>query len=294
MEAINKEARIIKRRLRSSYLTAIISISLVLCMLGIVGLLLLSAHKMSAYIRENIGFSVYLKDNTKEADARMLQKKLDAAHYVSSTRYVSKEDAETEFTAELGEDFSAFLGYNPLHASIEVRMQSDYANNDSIAVIEKLWQSNPHIQEISYQKSLIDSLNENIENISIFFLSFSALLLIIAVTLINNTIRLSVYSQRTIIRTMQLVGAAPSFIRKPFLLKSVLHGIFGAIIALTILFSALYWMQSQLSSIISTQDYPLFLALIAIVIFLGISINVISTFFAVNKYLSQNYQRLHY
>ena len=290
----NKESRLIQRRLRSSYVTSVISISLVLCMLGVIVILLLTAHRIGQYVRENIGFSVFVKDQVKEADIYRLQKTLDAESYVRSTRYITKEDAAKEFAEELGEDFTGFLGYNPLSASIEIRLDAAYANNDSIEKIETRLQAFDEVKEVSYQKSMIHILNENIEKISLFILSFSALLFVIAVSLINNTIRLSVYSRRLLIRTMQLVGATNTFIRRPFLWRSVLHGIYSAFIAMVLLVLSLYWAEGQLEGILSVRDVQILGGLFLIVFFLGITLSWISTFFAVNKYLKIKTDNLYY
>jgi cell division transport system permease protein len=290
----NKESRIIQKRLRSSYATSIISISLVLCMLGLIGILLLTGHRISQHVKENVGFSVFLKDQVKEADIYSLQKTLDAAPYVRSTHYLTKDDAVREFAEEMGEDFVGFLGYNPLPASIEIKLDARYANNDSIQNIESRLQVLDEVKEVSYQKSMIHILNDNIEKISLFILAFSVLLFVIAVSLINNTIRLSVYSRRLLIRTMQLVGATNTFIRRPFLRRSALHGIYSALIAMTILVLSLYWTEGQMEHIISVNDVQLLSGLFLIVFFSGIMLCWISTFFAVNKYLNIKTENLYY
>lgn len=290
----SKESKAIQRRLRSSYATSIISISLVLCMLGVIGILLLTAHRISKHVKENVGFSVFLKDQVKEADIYRLQKTLDAASYVRSTQYITKEDAAKEFAEELGEDFVDFLGNNPLPASIEIKLDAQYASNDSISGIENRLQALDEVKEVAYQKSMIHILNENIERISFFILAFSALLFVIAVSLINNTIRLSVYSRRMLIRTMQLVGATNTFIRRPFLLRSALHGIYSAFIAMGVLILALYWTQGQLEDIISVRDVQILGGLFLIVFTLGITLSWISTFLAVNKYLNIKTDNLYY
>jgi len=290
----NRESRLIQKRLRSSYVTSIISISLVLCMLGVIVILLLTAHRISRYVKENIGFSVFLKDQVKEAEIYRLQKTFDAELYVRSSRYITKEDAAKEFSEELGEDFTGFLGYNPLSASIEIRLDAKYANNDSLAKIESRLQVFDEVKEVSYQKSMIHILNENIKKISLFILAFSALLFVIAISLINNTIRLSVYSRRLLIRTMQLVGATNGFIRKPFLWRSILHGIYSTFIAMGILTLSLYWIEGQFEEILSVKDVQILGGLFLIVFFLGITLSLISTFFAVNKYLNIKTDKLYY
>ena len=290
----NKESKQIQKRLRSSYVTSIISISLVLCMLGSIGILSLTAHRISRYVKENIGFSVFLKDQVKEADVYRLQKTLDAEFYVRETRYITKDDAAKEFSEELGEDFVGFLGFNPLSASIEIKLDARYSNNDSLQIIENHLITFEEVKEVSYQKSMIHLINENIEKISLFILAFSLLLIVIAVSLINNTIRLSVYSRRLLIRTMQLVGATNTFIRRPFLWRSALHGICSAFLAMTMLVSALYWAENQVEGILSVTDVQLLGGLFLIVFFSGICLSLISTFFAVNKYLNIKTDKLYY
>ena len=224
-----KDTRISKRRLRSSYITSIISISLVLFLLGLIGILLINAKRLSDHVKENIGFTIILNENVKEVDILRLQKSLDAQEYVKSTEYISKEEAASELTEELGEDFIEFLGYNPLGATIDVRFYAGYANPDSISFIEGQINSFEEVKEVFYQKSLLHLVNENIRKISFIILLFSALLFLIAVALINNTIRLSVYSRRFLINTMKLVGATRTFIRRPFLYRSAGHGILAAL-----------------------------------------------------------------
>jgi cell division transport system permease protein len=281
-----KESKTTKRQLRSSYATSIISISLVLFLLGLVGLLILNTKRLSDYVKENIGFSVIIKDNVKEVDVIRLRKTLDATNYVKSTEYITKEKAARELQEELGEDFIDFLGYNPLLASIDVKLYADYANPDSIYVIETDLQKFPQVKEVFYQKSLVHLVNENVRRISLIILLFSGLLFLIAVALINNTIRLSVYSKRFIIRTMQLVGATRAFIRRPFLATGALHGLLGSFIAIGLLVGFLYLVQNEFSEILSFQDFQLLAILFVLVIILGVLINYISTYFAVNKYLN--------
>jgi len=289
-----KEPAVTKRRLRSSYLTSIISITLVLFMLGVLGLLILNAQRLSEYVKENIGFSIILKENVKEVDVILLQKTLDAAEYVKSTKYITKEQAAKELQEDLGENFIEFLGYNPLLASIEVHLYADYANPDSIKIIEQDFQQYEQIKEVFYQKSLVSLVNENIRKISFIILIFSGLLFLIAIALINNTIRLSVYSKRFIINTMQLVGATRGFIRRPFLFRSVWQGIVAALLAIGLLNGVLYLAQKEFKEVINFQDIEIIGVLFLGVLFIGIIINWISTFFAVSKYLRMNVDKLYY
>ena len=287
------EERFSKKRLNSSYFTAIISISLVLFMLGILGMILLQAKRVSNYVKENIGFSVILKDQVKEVDIVKFQKSLDAADYVKVTEYIDKETAARELTADLGEDFVDFLGYNPLLASIEVRLNADYANPDSLKWIELELMKNPRIKEVFYQRDLVSLVSENIKNISMVIIVFSILLLIIAIALINNSIRLALYSKRFIIKTMQLVGATPGFIRRPFVLRGILNGIYGAMISISLLIGLLFYLQQKLPELFAIQDVEMVASLFGLVFLLGIIITWISTGLAVRKYLRMTTDKLY-
>lgn len=288
-----RKERSITGKLRTSYITTIISISLVLFMLGLIGLLILNAKKLSDYVKENIGFSVILKDNVKEVDIIRIQKDLDATPFVKSTEYITRDRAAKELQKDLGEDFIDFLGYNPLLASIDVRLYAEYANPDSIVNFNQYVTKYSQIKEVFYQKSLIHKLNENVNKISFIILSFSCLLLIISIALINNTIRLAVYSKRFLIKTMQLVGATRNFIRKPFLLKSILYGILGSFISIMFLIAVVYAAQMELKDVISIRDIEVVGMLFLLVIILGVAITILSTYFALNKYMSLNEEDLY-
>ena len=279
------EVKIEKRRLRSSYFTSTVSISLLLILLGSIGLLLLNTKRLSDYVKENILFKVILKDNIREVDIFQIQKALDAKPYVKETVYIPKEKAAVELEQELGEDFIEHIGHNPLLPSIEVKFLAGYANNDSIAVIENELKEFDQIKEVYYQKNLIHTVNDNIRKISLVVFIFSGFLLLIAIALINNTIRLAIYSKRFIIRTMQLVGATAGYIRRPFLFRSVLQGIIGALIALAVLLGLIYFLQNEMSGIIRLDDMKILFVLFSLVMVLGVVINWLSTFAAVSKYL---------
>lgn len=281
-----------RRRLRSSYFSTIVSIALVLFMLGLVGLIILNSKKLSDHVKENIGISIFIKDNVKEAEMVKLQKSLDASRFVKSTEYIDREQAMKIFQEEIGEDLG-FLGFNPLLASIEVRLKADYANPDSIAWIEKELLDNQKVKEVHYKKSLVSLVNENVRKISLVLLSFSGLLLIIAIALINNSIRLAIYSKRFLIRSMQLVGATQGFIRRPFLWKGILHGVIGAFIAIGLLIGVIYSVQKNLPELFELQDVQLFASLFGIVVLLGVFISWICTFFAVLKYLRMKPEELY-
>ena len=289
-----QEEKYYRKRLQSSYITTVVSITLVLFMLGLLGLIILHSKKLSDYVKENIGFSVIMKDKIKEAGIIKLQKILDATEYVKSTKYITKEEAAKEFTEELGEDFISFLGYNPLLPTIEVRFKAEYANNDSLTIIKEKILANNNVKEVFYQESLVDVVNKNVRKIGIIILGFSALLLIIAIALINNTIRLSVYSKRFIIRSMQLIGATRRFISKPFILMGIVHGIVGAFIAIILLSGIIYISQRELPELINLQDIDMFLSLFGIVILLGVLISWLSNYFAERKYIRIKTDHLYY
>ncbi len=288
------EEKYAKRRLTTSYISTIVGITLVLFMLGLLGMIILHAKKVSDYVKENIGFTVFLNEDVKEVDVIQLQKKLDARNYVKSTEYISKEKAAKLLQSDVGEDFISFLGYNPLSASIEVRMKADFANSDSLALLEKEMIKDKNVKEVSYQKSLVSTVNDNLRKIGMILLGFSLLLLVISIALINNTIRLSVFSKRFLIRTMQLIGATQSHIRKPFVIKGIVQGIISSVISMFLLILTFYFAMKEIPELEVLKDRNLFLYLFAIVLLLGILISWISTFFAVRKYLKIKTDHLYY
>lgn len=289
-----REAGLSKAKLRSSYLTLVISVSLVLFLLGILGLILINARELSDYFRESLSFSVMLDDEAKEADIRMLQKDLDAKPFVKSTAYVSKDEAADKMKEDLGEDFIDFLGDNPLPPSIDVYLFAGFTSPDSVAKIEKYVLEYPFVKEVYYQESLLFLINENVKKISLFLLIISSFLFLIALTIINNTIRLSIYSRRFLIRTMQLVGATRGFIRKPFILQSAFHGLLAALIAMSLLMGLLYLIEKEFYQMVNFESTNLLFLLGASLILIGVLISSISTFFSVNRYLSISEDKLYY
>ena len=283
-----------KSRLRSSYLTLVVSVSLVLFLLGILGLVLINAKGLSDYFRESLSFWVMLDDDAKEADIRLLQKDLDAKTYIKSTEYVSKDEAALKMREELGEDFISFLGDNPLPPSIDVYLVSDYTSPDSVAKIEKYILEYPFVKEVYYQESLLYLINENVNKISLFLLVISLFLFLIALTIINNTIRISIYSKRFIIRTMQLVGATRAFIRKPFLVQSAFHGFLAALISMILLMGLLYMIEKEFFLMFTFENTHLLILLALAIIVTGVLINIVSTYFSVNRYLSISEDKLFY
>jgi cell division transport system permease protein len=288
-----QENQIVNRRLTSSYLTTVISISLVLFLLGIAGFLILNVQNLSRHVKENIGFNIELNDNVREADIQQFRKILDTKKFVKSTEYITREQAAIETQKALGEDFISFLGFNPLPASIKVKLNANWANPDSIVKIESDLKKYPLVSEILYRKTLIHEINDNVRKISIIIFSFTILLLLIALTLINNTIRLSVYSKRFLIHTMKLVGATRWFIRLPFIYKGIYYGLLSAMIAILLLLGTIFIVQNQIKEIIDFVDPDILALLFAGVIITGILISSISTFFAVNKYLNVNTDSLY-
>ena len=273
------------KKTKTIYISTVISIALVLLMTGLLGLILVHAKNLSNYVKENIVLNIIVNDGAKEVDILALQKQIDGNPYVLKTQYVSKELAARNLTKEMGEDFVDFLGYNPLLSSIDVYMKADYANNDSINAFTKQLNKNPLIKEVIYQKSLIDMVNQNIRGIGLVILAFAFILLIIAIALINNTIRLAIYSQRFLIKSMQLVGATKGFIRKPFMTYGILHGLFAGLIAVILLLGILYLAQKQVPEILLLRNWFEFGFVFVGVIGIGILISGLSTYFAVSKFL---------
>jgi len=273
------------KKTKTIYISTVISIALVLLMTGLLGLILVHAKNLSNYVKENIVLNIIVNDGAKEVDILALKKQLDVNPYVLKTQYVSKELAARNLTKEMGEDFVEFLGYNPLLSSIDVYLKADYANNDSITAFSNLLSKNVLIKEVIYQKSLIDMVNQNIRGIGLVILAFAFILLVIAIALINNTIRLAIYSQRFLIKSMQLVGATKNFIRKPFMTYGILHGFLAGLIAIILLLGILYLAQKQVPEILLLRNWVEFGFVFAGVIGIGILISGLSTYFAVSKFL---------
>ena len=283
-----------KRRLAGSTITTVVSLSLVLFMLGLLGIIVLNANQLSKHIKENIGFQIILNDNAKEADIAKLQKTLDVSNYVRSTEFVSKEEAAVRLKEDLGEDFIEFLGFNPLLASINVHLKAEYANPDSVSWIQKEITETHLTKEIIYNRNLINNINESVKKISVVILFFCSLLMVVALALINNTIRLSIYSKRFIIKTMQLVGATQGFIRRPFVITGIRHGLYGAIIAILLLLGLLNFAEKQIPELRDLQDQQMLMYLFGLVVVMGVIISWISTSLAVRKYLRLKSDDLYY
>jgi cell division transport system permease protein len=283
----------LNRRILSSSASVVISLSLVLFVIGLLGLVLINAQRLSNYIKENIGFTIMLKEGVNEIEIMNFQKILDAADFAKSSTFVSKEQATKDLQNDLGEDFVSFLGYSPLLASVDVKLNASYANTDSLAAIKAELNVYPVVHTIFYQENLIDKLNSNVNRLSFFLLSFCLLLFVIAFALINNTIRLSVYSKRFLIRTMRLVGATNSFIQKPFLVKGIYQGIYSSIFAIFMLIGSIQLIQSETASMLNITDLKIIGFIFILVFIFGFFLSWISTFFAVRKFIKQNESELY-
>jgi len=273
------------KKTKTVYISTIFSIALVLLMLGMLGLILVHAKNLSNYVKENIVLNIIVDEGAKETDVLAFQKELNGMNAVKQTQYVNKEVAQHNLTKDLGEDFVNFLGYNPLLSTIDVYLKADFANNQSIDALKKNLEKNPIVKEVIYQSSLIDTVNKNINTISLIVFGFALILLVIAIALINNTIRLAIFSQRFLIKSMQLVGATKNFIRKPFILVAALHGLIAAFIAIIILLGVLYYTQRELPEIVILRNYTEFGAVFLALVLVGIFITAMSTWFAVSRYL---------
>ena len=281
------------RKGKSAYFVPTISISLVLIVVGMLVFILLNARAISDHVKRNIGFAVLVKDNTNEVEIKRVQKILDTQPYVYTSKYVTKEQAAKSFKKEMGEDFERILGANPLLPSIEIKLNPAYANNDSLAMIEKGLARFDIIHEVYYQKSMIESINENIRRITILFLIVGAVLVLISFTLIRNMIHLAVYSQRLLIKTMQLVGATPFFICKPFVYGSMWRGFFGALIANLVLLGAIFFVQENVGNVINIMRQDVILFMVAFVILSGVVLSFFSAWFSVRRYLRRDLNDLY-
>jgi cell division transport system permease protein len=278
----------------NSRLTSIISIALALFLSGLVLLVGLLGNRLSVYVKENMSFSVLLKDNQKEADIRQMQKDLEALPFIKSTEYISKKQALKELEKELGENPETFLGYNPLQASIEVKLHSGYANPDSLPVVEKQIKSYTTVSDLLYRKDMMNMVHFNITRLGIILSVLTLALIIITFVLVGNTIRLLIYSKRFLIHTMKLVGATAGFIRRPFIRYNIVSGIFASLLALLLLTGVLYYVQTELGDFSEVLDWRS-LALIYIAIpLMGIALAVMATLFAVNKYLQMDADEMYY
>jgi len=279
------EASSSAKKTKAIYISTVFGIAMVLLMVGLLGLILVHANNLSRYVKENIVVNVYVDETTRETDVLQLQKQLDSHPFVKQTQYVSKELAARKMQKDLGEDFIKFLGVNPLSESIDVYLKAEHANNADIARFKAELLKNPLVKEVNYQAPLVDKMNQNLASITLIILVFAGIFVVVSVALINNTIRLAIYSQRFLIKSMQLVGATKSFIRKPFLLYGIWHGLLGALIAIIILVGTLFLAIKQIPDLVILQNYTEFGIVFLGVVGLGVLISGLSTFLAVNRFL---------
>jgi cell division transport system permease protein len=279
------EASTAAKKTKTIYISTVFGIAMVLLMVGMLGLILVHANNLSRYIKENMVVNVFVDEGARETEVVQFQQKLATDPHVKRSQYVPKEQAARNLQKDLGEDFVKFLGVNPLSPSIDVYMKADYANNDDLTRFANELRKNPMVKEVKYQQSLVDQMNQNMTSITLVILSFTAIFLVVSIALINNTIRLAIYSQRFLIKSMQLVGATKGFIRKPFLLYGIWHGLLGALIATIILVGTLYLAYQQVPDLVVLQNYVEFGVIFAGVVLLGIFISGFSTFLAVNRFL---------
>ena len=283
-----------KRKLISSYFSVVLSIALVLFLLGVLGLLVLNTKKMADHFKEQITISVFLKDSAKEVEINQMQKSLSMAAYSKNATYVSKEEAAQQHTEEIGENFQDFLGYNPLKNSIDVQLNADFVTPEKMEDIAGEISKKGYVDEVSYDKPLVGLLTENVKKIGFWLLVASGIFTFIAVLLINSSIRLSIYSKRFIIKTMQMVGATKTFIRKPFILNNIKLGILGSIIAILALSGVLYYLNENFKELGLLENPTILMVLLASVLVLGVLISFISTYFATQRFLNLRTDELYY
>ncbi len=280
-----QEEKFAKRRLRNSYISTTISITLVLYVLGLMGTLLVFAHEISIRVKENYSFTIYMAEGTPTQEVLRFQKYLDTREAVRSTRYISSEEASTEYASDIGEDFIEIIGKSPIPDQIELRVKSDYADLDSLKSLEKDISEREMVADFHYNRGLIEKVNENLKRLSIMLAAFSLLLLLIAFALINNTIRLAVFANRFVIRSMQMVGATQRFIRRPLLSKGMIQGALSGMFSVLLLVATYHLINNEVENLITIDYLHMLLVLFAFVFLLGIAITWLSTWFAVMRFL---------
>lgn len=283
-----------KRRLISSYFSVVVSIALVLFLLGLLGMLVLNAKTISDNFKERVVMTIYLNDSAKQVEIDQLEKSLALSPYVKETKYVSKEDAAEFMKTEYGEDFLDDVGYNPLQNSIDVNLKADFVTEQKLDSISEATMTKKFVEEVRYDKDLVAIMNSNVKRISVWVLIISGIFTLIAVLLINSSIRLAVYSKRFIIKTMQMVGATKQFIRRPFIWKSIKLGIIGSILALTGMAIVLYYVDKTFPDLGLLANQILIIGLFVGVFLVGILISWLSTYFATQRFLNLKTDQLYY
>jgi len=283
-----------KARTRTASVSTVIGIALVLFMLGVLGFLVLNAQALERYFRENVRVELFLKRDLKEVDLMQFRKELDNEPFTKETRYVTADEAAELLKKDLGEDFLGVLGSNPLLPSVELNLGPTYAVPDSLKWIVAHLKQDRRVEEVAYNAAVVENIDTNMGKLTLIVLGFTALLLIIAIALINNTIRLAIYSKRFLIRTMHLVGATQWFIKRPFLGQSLWQGVLGAVLAIGLLVGLLQLAQHYMPDLLAFTDALTLAILFAGVLVLGLLISLASTWFAVGRYLRMNSEDLHW
>lgn len=287
------ENRLIRRRLAGAWLSTVISISLVLLLVGVAGLLVANARSVSDYFKENMQVSVLMKQEVGDDEAMEYVSDLDAKPFIKSTTFVSREQGAKEMTDLLGEDFLNVFEAAPIPVSVDVTLKADYVSSDSLEVVKNEIMKSPLVDEVVYQQSLVDKLNTNLRKISMVLGVFIVLLLFISFVLINNTVRLNVFSRRFTIHTMRLVGATKSFIRAPFLVQAVFQGLFSALLATLMLVGILFFVRSEFAQLFEVFRLDMLLIVIGIEILAGVLICVVSTALVVGRLVSLSKDELY-
>jgi len=289
-----KKGNIIAKRLVNSYLSSVISISLVLLLVGIASLLMVNAKSVSNYFKENMKVSVMLKQNVSESKAFDYMESLSKLDFIKSADYVSREQGVREMKELLGDDFLDVFETAPIPVSIDVTLMADYVSADSLEMVKAELSASPLVDDVVYQRTIVDALNQNIRRISAGMFVAIALLLFISFVLIGNFMRLSVYARRFSIHTMQLVGATRSFIRAPFLVQGLLQGVISAMLAIIMLLGILFLIRSEFAQMFEIFRLPLLLVVMGIVLATGIIICVVSSYYVVGKLISMKRTELYY
>ncbi|MBR3530128.1 MAG: permease-like cell division protein FtsX [Bacteroidaceae bacterium] len=278
----------------TQFITSCISTTLVLILLGTITMFVLMAQNLSTYVRENINVSVLLSDDLVEDDVKGLQAEFAKQPYVKSIQYISKEQALKEQTEAMGTDPTEFIDVNPFTASFEIKMNSAFANNDSLTNIVRRIKSNDKIIDVLYQKELMQSVNDNISKLSLILLIIAALFTYISFELINNTVRLTIFARRFIINTMKLVGASWNFIRRPFLKQALFLGIVSAILADLFIYFGVQWLQKFDPEINAVIDNKLLIIVGVTVLAFGLLITFLCTYASLSKYLKMSSNDLYH
>ena len=289
-----EENKIIRRRLRNAYASSIISISLVLLLIGIAALLIVNARSVSDYFKENMQLSVILKPDVSDEDALSYQKSVETLPFIKGTRLVTREEGAAELAGMLGDDFLSVFETSPVPVSLEITLQADYGAPDSVAFVRRTLSASDNVEEVEYQQSLVEALNANLAKISLVLGVFILLMLFISFVLINNTVRLGVFSRRFTVHTMQLVGATRRFIRKPFMNGALLQGLVSSVLALVALAGVLALLRRSFPQMFAVIELRSLLIVAGTVIVCGVAICLLSTYLVVNKLVSLDKDRLYY